>query len=271
MVCRAPSTVANNLRLVKKLIKENKGVGVEDMFMSYGPMPCFDHCSYQVAIGMILSSTRSGRYDRSYTQFETIRHLRSAHSSFKMISAQNALNHLSLTTSGGFQRDIASTSTSSVWFKRFFAGCRSRMGQIYKPNLALTTTLILALLNKVISDVHNLKSQEGKFDRIIFGRHVVISYVLSLRSSEGLMLNLTALIKEDRNKRSYCLVPLKGKFKGESIECDHVLPCCTSTSSGINIRQWLRLLILAHGMAGRSGGPGITDWTGSMLTSSALD
>ena len=105
---------------------------------------------------------------------------RSACSLFEIILAQNTLNHLSLTISRGFQRDIVSASTSSVWIKCFFAGCRASIGQIYKPNLVLTTTLIFAILNKVNIDVHELMSKEEKFYKIIFGSYKEISYVLSL-------------------------------------------------------------------------------------------
>ena len=220
---------------------------------------------------MILSSAKPGRHSREYTQFETIRHLRSAHSSFELISAQNALNHLSINNAGGFQRDIVNSATSSVWFRRFFAGCRARMGQVYKPNLALPTGVITALLNAILSDLSEVKSQEEKFAKVVFGTYVVISYVLSLRGSEGLMLNLATLGKESRTKREYCIVPLKGRIKGESIERDHILPCCLETSSGIKVVEWLKMVILVHGMAGRKGGPAITDWKGDILTSAALD
>ena len=268
---RSSVAVANNSRSVKKLLRETGDVGLDGLFMSHEPLPFFDHCGYQVAIAMVLNSTRPGRYSKGYTQFETIRHLRSAHSSFELISARNALNHLSISNAGGFQREIVSTSTSSIWFKRFFAGCRARMGQVHKPNLALSTVLIITLLDRVNLDCRELKSQEEKFDKIVFGTHVVISYVLSLRGSEGLMLNLTALCREDKIDRKYCVVPLKGKVKGESIERDHVLPCCLETSSGIKVGSWIKMIILAHGMAGRRGGPAITDWKGSILSVSALD
>ena len=42
------------------------------------------------------------------------------------------------------------------------------MGKIYKPNLALTTRLISAMLTKLNSDLLEMKSQEEKHDKIVF-------------------------------------------------------------------------------------------------------
>ena len=268
---RASNTISNNLRSVKRILTETHGVGLSNVFVSKGPMPEDDHCGYQIAIAMILYSTRPGRHSKEYTQFDTIRHLRSAHSSFELSGALNSINHLSLSSAGGFQRDILQLSTATVWFKRFFEGCRSRMGQISKPNLALPTDLIVRILKRIEEEVSITVSKEEKFDGIIFGTYVMISYVLSLRGSEGLMLNLSALTRESDSKRSYCIIPLKGKFKGESAERDHILPCCLRTSSNIDVAKWLKMVKLVHKMAGRSGGPAITNWNGSILTSSDLD
>jgi len=82
--------------MVKRIISETREVGLDNIFISKGSMPRYNYCGYQVAIAMILYSTRPGRYCRDYTQLETIRHLRSAYSSFKMSSSDNAIIHLSL-------------------------------------------------------------------------------------------------------------------------------------------------------------------------------
>ena len=69
----------------------------------------------------------------------------------------------------------------------------------------------------------------------------------------------------------WCVVALKGKIKGESIERDHILPCANITSSGINVRVWLQMLVKAHSMAGRKGGPGITNWDGVVHNPAYID
>ena len=133
------------------------------------------------------------------------------------------------------------------------------MGQIYKPNLALTTDLILGLLKMLENHVREAMEITNQFDRIVFGTFLVLSHVLSLRGSEGTMLNLSAVVKHRETAKDWIVLGLKGKIKGESNERDHIFYCVNETSSGIKVRSWLDLLISVHSKAGRNGGPGITD------------
>ena len=77
---RARSTLVNNSRKVGRAIELSKLVGLEGSYEHSGPYPFHDHCGYEVAINMLLYSKRKGRHDTSYTQFETIRQLRSSYS-----------------------------------------------------------------------------------------------------------------------------------------------------------------------------------------------
>ena len=263
---RAPATVSNDWRLAQNLVNMPKGIGLEGPFVSYGPMPSYDHCGYQIAVTMLLMSTKPGRYDKTYLQFDTIRHLRSCFSNFEKASSNHALDHL---TSGN---DESQTSlTSSLWFRRFYAGCKARMGQINKPNLALSTNLITFLLERILKEHRVSNSAKIKFDLIIFGAYVVISYVISLRGSEGLMVDLTAINRELNSKREHCTIGLKGKVKGEYVDRNHLFPCVNVTVSGVNVKQWLLMLSTCHKMAGRKGGPAVTDWNGEILSISNLD
>ena len=160
---------------------------------------------------------------------------------------------MSLNNAGGIQRDLVQAATSSVWFQRFYQGCRSRMGQDYCPNLALTTLIIARMLDLALSEVAMTSTKEDKFDLIIFGSHMVTSHVLSLRGNEGLMLNLATIEQELKVKRACCIVALRGKVKGESIERDHIFPCCKVTSSGIKVENWLKMLATVHKWFGRKG------------------
>ena len=265
---RAPTTVANNLRLAKNLVNLPKAVGLDSPFISAGPCPSFDHCGYQIAISMILMSTKPGRYDRTYTQFDTIRHLRSCFSNYERASPKNATSIAKLTQ--GDQHEITESLTSTVWFRRFYAGCKARMGQVVKPNLSLSTTLILSILREVMKDYEGV-DKIGKFDLIVFGSYLVICYVISLRGSEGLMLDLSVINRELKISRGFCFIVLKGKVKGETTDRDHLFPCVYQTSSGIDVQKWLTMLSCAHRMFKRHGGPAITNYEGVILTISQID
>ena len=265
---RAPTTVSNNLRLAKNLVNLPKVLGLNSPFVSTGPCPSFDHCGYQIAISMILMSTKPGRYDKSYTQFDTIRHLRSCFSNFERASPKNATSIDR--PNQGDQPEISESVTSTLWFRRFYAGCKARMGQVVKPNLALSTTLIVAILQEVMKDYEN-SDKHTKFDLIVFGSYLVVSYVISLRGSEGLMLDLSVINRELKTSRDFCVIALKGRVKGETIDRDHLFPCVFQTSSGIDVQKWLKMLSCAHRMFKRQGGPAITNHVGEILSISQID
>ena len=145
------------------------------------------------------------------------------------------------------------------------------MGQLYQPNLALDTNLIVRLLEHVLQDILIAESNQEKYNLVICGFYVTFTYVTSLRGSEGFMLNLT-IMRERRNlSEHYLIVSLKGKVKGKSNERDHVFPYCKTTDSGIKMHLWLDLMITAHKGIGRLGGPPVTSWDGDILDTETVD
>ena len=85
---REPSTVQANRREVEKSIRTLETVGVNPQFEPLGPFPkTKDIQGISVAITMVLRSLDPGRY-ALYSQFETIRKLRSAYSNAYLASAK---------------------------------------------------------------------------------------------------------------------------------------------------------------------------------------
>ena len=87
---REPSTVSANRRDVNRLIKLSHDVGVEPVFEPLGPFPLEDVQGIFVAVMMLQRSLEPGRH-ATYSQFQTIRKLRSAHSNQYMASVRGAL------------------------------------------------------------------------------------------------------------------------------------------------------------------------------------
>ena len=268
---RERATVGNNVRNVRKLCKMSKEVGLGGPFVSWGPMPEWDYCGHEVAVGMLLASRKESSHSKQYTQYKTLRHLRSCYGNFYKSSSENAMNSLALDSSDIGYRQVTKFPTASLWFSKFMTGLGSRMGEMHKLNLALTTQLITEMLNSIKGDLKDTANRNEKFRLIVFGAYIIYSYVLSLRGSEGLMINLTAIRKGLEDKREHLVVGLRGKVKGESVERDHMFPCVTITSSGINVELWTRLLINAHLSLGRKGGPAMTNLEGNIMETSAFD
>ena len=104
---QASSTVNSNRYLVKSCLKTSTALGLpEGPYTNPGPLPNYDHCGYQVAMQMVAASLGSGRYSKSYKQWDMIRRVRSAFSSQYRTSAQANSNSVSFSDAKGasFQR-----------------------------------------------------------------------------------------------------------------------------------------------------------------------
>ena len=63
------------------------------------------------------------------------------------------------------------------------------------------------------------------------------------------------------------IIPLLGRFKGETGEKYHLAPLASETKTGIKIRLWIQMLMSIHQHYGRSHGFAFCDRTGNILTS----
>jgi hypothetical protein len=242
-------------------------------FPDYGPYPPFDHCGYEIALNMVMASLKSGRHADDHLQFDTIRKIRTAYSNF--IRAAPFSNAYPWVVGDGegknFQR-LATDPCGSLWFHRFLEGCKKRMGQDWRPDQAVTPEIMLALLAHVDTLIVNSPDANTTYTLTMAGAFYAVSYVLSLRGPEGLLLDLEGLLEErNRAPSQYIVVALWGKIKGEHHERSHLLPSVNRTGSGLEVRQWIdRAVLLAHA-AGRSRGPLMLDKLGKKITSAKLN
>ena len=77
--CREPSTVAATYRNLLKGKRMSEDLGLSPVHIAVGPWPVHDTCGFQIAIEILRASQQPGRKDREYTQFASIRRLRSGY------------------------------------------------------------------------------------------------------------------------------------------------------------------------------------------------
>ena len=101
----------------------------------------------------------------------------------------------------------------------------------------------------------------------VFHAYSVVCYVVSLRGSEGLLLDLEGLNRHwsDREER-HVIIALQGQVKGETGDRDHLLPCVIRTLSGIDVRSSLERLIALKSKKGFVDGPAISDVHGEVYS-----
>jgi hypothetical protein len=130
---------------------------------------------------------------------------------------------------------------SSFWFYRFLEGACHQMGQDWWPDKAIPIELLLILLESTEFKIQEAITPHAKNRWLVFHAYVAVCYTLSLRGSEGFLLDLAGLnrkfaVRGDQN----VVVALLGKVKEESDDWAHLLPCVPITSSGINVKLLCR-------------------------------
>jgi hypothetical protein len=78
---------------------------------------------------------------------------------------------------------------------------------------------------------------------------------VSLRSPEGLMIDVPGLLEFGEASSTHVVIPLLGQVKGEDHTRQHLLHCVNVTDSGIAVRNWVTRLKSAHVVMKRSSGP----------------
>ena len=253
---RARGTVAENTSRIKRTINFSNSLGLLGPFEHTGPYPNHDHCGYEVAATILMNSRRPGRYHKSHTQFETVRMLKSSYSShFNSTPATNT-NPLTWVDRKGNYTRVTTDKCGSLWFSRFMVGLKTRMGQTYKPNQAMSHPLLIATITLAESKIEGATTSKEAAAWITFISYMVITYVLSLRGSEGLMLDLSGLIKQwDTHRTDYVVIVLSGKLKGEDNARLHNIPCVKVTKSGINVEYLVERLLVLKQKQGLKDGP----------------
>jgi len=268
---RETQTVNQNSKRAQKQIEMCKLVGLDGPFVQIGNLPEYDYCGYEVAISILLYSRKPGKYNREYTQYDTIRQFCSTYSNYVRASPQGNSELLSLGDFNGNYSRLVPDECGSLFFKRFMEGLKKRMGQDWRPNIGLSTALIVRVLHKAEDQIVDADTAEDTHLWIVFVAYVTISYVISLRGPEGLLLDLHGLIKHWRIVEDYVVIALLGRVKGESHDRSHLIPCTVKTSSNIDVRRNLKRLIEEKQRLGFSQGPAISDIKGNVLLTSTIN
>lgn len=256
---RARSTVTSNTVRFREMVNMSNRLGFEPPYSDPGPLPGYDHCGYRVAVLMLTKSLKSGRYSDTHSQWDTIRKFRSTFSN--QIRASRVSNSTTMTLADnkglGYQR-LTTDPCGSLWFNRFMTGCQKRMGQDWRPNRAISIQLVNRLLILTESRIMDAAGNSGERDKwIMAGSYFCFCFVLSLRSPEGLMVDLAGLIEfnSDHNGRPFVVIPLLGQVKGEDHTRQHLLHCVNTTDSGISVCSWVNRLLGIHRLKQRTVGP----------------
>eukprot|EP00980_Cylindrotheca_fusiformis_P025576 scaffold14111_cov133-Cylindrotheca_fusiformis.AAC.3 len=250
---RTRSTVRTNRSIVECTLREMDTLGLSGPFYDPGPTPFTDFCGFETAIAVLMDSLREGKYHSSHKQWDSIRKL-------TLLEAEK-----------GYVRRFHFGQSASLWYQRFAAGCKARMGQDIRPNQALRTELWVQVLEFCREKARRSTSVSEGDGWIMAGAYFAFSYVLSLRGPEAFMFEIQLLRDHQEQTNGLVWLPIVGKVKGADSVNTYYLRSVPITDSGINVEHWRNLLLAIHQQSGRHLGPAFCDSDGFLMPTARMN
>ena len=270
---REPSTVANTMRALSKAKTLSDELGLPPVQLTVGPWPVVDTCGFQIAIEILKSSQRPGRNDSTYTQFDSIRKLRSAYLTIYDSSPARCLENGCLKNDRGQISYFIDSPTQSKLFTMFMHGCEKRMGRMVKQDMGLSFDMLVSLLRLYEEELaEGGTTEERKRMIVLCAGAFTVLFAGALRGGEVFMLEASEFVKRrddgrDDRRGGHVVIPLMGRFKNETGERNLIIVLANKTNGGLNVRKWIdrfTALLLFEGH-GESTGPAVCDKKGYVM------
>ena len=239
---REPGTVEATKREGRKLAMLGRDMGLENLFPAMGPFPVVDTQGMGVAVCMLVRSLDKGRY-RATLQYDTVRKMRSAYSNIWHASRQTLTT--SVMSRGMNKTYVTSCPTYGLWFERFMLGMHKRMGDEVRQDQAITLNVIHKLVEVLKQNYKHCLTDNAKERIADLAVFTLASFLAGLRGEETMKMVLGEtrdFIDESESHHEYphIVLPLRGRFKGETGEGYHFVAVSACTDSGLKIGPWVR-------------------------------
>jgi len=213
------------------------------LFQPRGPFPVEDTMGMAAAIIIVQRSLAKGRYSAN-VQYETIRKFRAAASNIyhSSVVGQDSV----VMAQDTHKLKVTDCPTYSDFFERFNKGLHKRMGDIVKPDRAISHELLKAVLNLVDRDWEEAP-QGAKLMIALEGAFYSIAYALALRGEEVSLVELRGIRRCWRqgldHETPHVVIALLGRFKNEIGECHHLMPVLVTTPRGLEPGKWVKRVL----------------------------
>ena len=275
---RAASTVRSTMTDVKDIIVKSQAAG---RIVPLEKMECWkigDRSGMGLALLMLEKSVCKGRNSDAYTQFDTVRNIRTAIGSVYTATSQAAELRYCMKGSRNQVLHLYDGPTQTVFVERFVKGMAARMPQKSSQNLPMSGVVVryvLSVCEKEWWDVTT--SPDRKRSVLMLGAYLCVTYGLSLRGNESFWVDANRLcdhilLGKNDVREGHVNVALLGRFKTEDGDRMHVMPIANVSKSGIRFRMWLeRLVVWLRKEGNTTDCPAFCDEEGYMLTAPSLE
>lgn len=218
-----------------------ESLGLHGVCPLMGPYSFDDSFGMKLAVCILIRSLDPGRTEAT-VQFSTARFLRSAFSNVYHASSQHETG-MAVMAQGTSKIFVTNCPSYSYWFERFMKGVHKRMGEEVRSDYALSVGLlhlVLGNLNERWGEA-TTAGQRKEITEIAF--FLVVAFGLGLRGEEVVKADVAGFLTyfdagRDHATHPHVMIPLQGRFKGETGERWHLLPIVWKTRSGIEVGAW---------------------------------
>lgn len=283
---KEPSTVAGTLSAYKQARRNMIQKGMPPEIIPQGPYPIGDPYGMSIAVSLLVQSQRSGKNAKDYTQYDSVRKLRSSFSN--LFAASPVWNKgfsgtddiFKIKSSNGVRFDYLYGKTESQFFGWFMLGMKKRMGRLVNQDMGISMELMLAILRHYDQELEDPDVDPDRVRKIIVcGAAFVILFAGALRGNEILYVERSELVKwrqEGRTSKgdtAHVVVPLMGRFKAETGTRNFMMALAAESVSGLEIGRWVHLLsaMLEMEDLSKSIGPAFCNDDGSLVTAQDLN
>ena len=194
---REKSTVLSQFSRVKGIIRRDSGWNHRSihLFPTLKAHPLKDDAGMGLAMKMLEKSRDKGR-NAEYTQFDTVRQLRSVLSNIYTGSAEVRVENGVLKSRKGEVQHLHDDPMQSTFMERFMVGMQNRMPVDSNRDTPLLGHVVAAMLGCMKGEVkHSNTPAKRRRLLIMVGGYVCVTYAYSLRGNEGFWVDGDRLVK----------------------------------------------------------------------------
>jgi len=147
----------------------------------------------------------------------------------------------------------SSSPTNSSWFESFMLGYHKQVGNISRPDRAISTKLMMAIMNWFEDQWIGANGSQLAQQAVLFpALFSICAYVTSLRGEEVPLMNLgetrakTCLGVNDPDQ-PHIVLALMVQFKNEVGIFDHYIPVTPVANSGLKVQLWIKQMLQWYG------------------------
>jgi hypothetical protein len=250
---RETSTVDANARGAKRLQEIGDSVGILAVCPAMGPFSLDDSAGMALAVSILLRSLDPGRTEDTI-QFSTARYLRSVYSNIYHASAEHQTG-MAVMAQGTSKTYVTNCQSYGYWFERFMRGVHKRMGEEVRSDYALSVKVLHKILGNLDLRWREATTPPRRKEVVEIALFLVLTFCLGLRGEEVVKMDIAGFFTyfeggRDHAEHPHVMIPLQGRFKGETGERWHLLPIVWRTRSGLEAGVWatrMRTSLLERG------------------------